>query len=56
MTQKQLEQAAQVDIRYFTVAYEKCPTCGRKFADMHPAENLMPHWNGLCLRPRDVSA
>jgi hypothetical protein len=48
MTQKQIEQAAQVDIRYFMVAYKECPTCGRKFEDMHPMENLYPHWTRTC--------
>ena len=46
--QTQLEQAAKVDIRYFLLAYKACPTCGRKFDYMHPAENLYPHWIGNC--------
>ena len=48
MTQTQLEQAAQMDISYFLLAYKVCPTCGRKFDDMHPVENLYPHWVGAC--------
>lgn len=49
MNQKQLEQAAQVDIRYFLRAYKECPTCKLKFEFMHPAANIVPHWRGTCL-------
>ncbi len=49
MTQKQLEQLAQVDIRFFTQAYSECPTCHRKFEDMNPLENLVPHFDRTCV-------
>lgn len=52
MTQQQLEQLAQVDIRYFMLAHAICPTCKRKFDQMHPLENLLPHWNGTCGQPQ----
>jgi hypothetical protein len=58
MTQEQLKQAAQCDIRYFQIAYQTCPTCGRRFDEMHPMENLIPHWNGTCsalLRQREIT-
>jgi hypothetical protein len=48
MTDKQLFEAAQIDIRYFLMAYKQCPTCGRKFEEMDPLENVMPHFDRKC--------
>ena len=41
-------ELAKYDITYFMAAYEACPTCGWKFKDMHPLQNLYPHWTGTC--------
>jgi hypothetical protein len=49
MTQAQLEQAGQIDVRYFRMAYEACPMCGRRFDAMHPAENILPHFYRECV-------
>ena len=51
MTRKQLEQAAQIDVRYFLMLYEACPTCKRRFDQMHPMENAIPHFYGTCIYP-----
>ena len=48
MSDEQLKQAAAIDIRYFTMAYKFCPTCGIEFAKCHPSMNLMPHWYSNC--------
>jgi len=39
---------AELDIRYWFAAHEKCPNCGVVLRDMHPMANLYPHWTGAC--------
>lgn len=48
MTDDQMRQAAQVDVRYFGAYYKSCPTCGVKFADLRPESNMVPHFYGDC--------
>ena len=43
-----------MDIRHWRLEcgslYGGCPNCGASFADMHPAQNLVPHWQGDCIK------
>ena len=40
----------QFDIRYWFAANDKCPNCGIVLQDMHPMQNLYPHWTGQCVQ------
>ena len=48
----QMEQAAAMDISWWHMMWQqrggKCPNCGAVFDEMHPAQNLDPHWTGAC--------
>lgn len=60
LSPKHLEMAAAMDIRYWRMLHQSCPSCGVEFEKCNPAMNLMPHWYGKCVasteRTSDISA
>lgn len=48
------EQMAPFDIyAWYRVHKDLCPNCGWVLKDMHPMQNLYPHWTGACKELRE---
>lgn len=46
---------AAMDIRHWVLeCHGVCSFCSAKFADMAPEQNLVPHWQGECVKASDA--